>query len=260
MKPKFVLWIGALLVMTTVILSPMISRQQVLAILLDGNADPDQGNVGGGLLTEQNKTDTRQPNQSGNNLVDNQQLQSDSVDTTASDIVNQQKVGPIIQGIKDSELVDRLFPLILQKIDGVTIMNKISPQDLLLKLEQVNQREFFEKVILPHLQAQLTGERKDATRVGYSKGTAIVAVQTPSCTDLNVDPKDRKYATGGGGQIDVDLSYIKSPVAGGLPDDKLVGSRPGDLPGTWKVQAITERGDRVTAYVNCHGIELSYVD
>jgi hypothetical protein len=256
MKQKFVLWIGALLVMTTVIFSPIISRQQVLAILLDKSAT-SQSNAEG-LLTDENKTDTGQPNQLGNNVVDNNRL-GDSVDTTTSDIANQQKAGPIIQGIKDSELVDRLFPLILQKIDGATIMQKVGPQDLLLKLEQVNQREFFEKVILPHLQAQLTGESKYAAREGYSNGRAIVAVQTPSCTDLSVDPKDRKYATGGGGQIDVDLTGAKGPITAGLPDDKFVGSRPGDFPGTWKVQAITS-GDRVTAYVNCHGIKLSYVD
>src|SRR5689334_13945915 len=80
-------------------LTGSIIGKPVFATLLEKNTLTDQNKIGN-LLTP-NDTNTDQTNQLDNVLLQNQ---SDELDRAKSDVANQQKAGPIIQGIKDSQL------------------------------------------------------------------------------------------------------------------------------------------------------------
>ena len=228
-------------------------NQQAVGSLLEGSIQKDQNNLGDLLL--QNETDTEETNEQGTDKQDpedQQQLSGDDTTTdTSAESLPKSQSDIVKQDIQDTALLERIFPDILSKLDSKTL------------LKQINSKELFEQLILPHLEVRLTGDSKEAYNSGSGSSSLIgtnrylITVQTPSCTDTSVDPKDYKLATGGGGQIDVSLARKGAVIGSQLPDDALVGSRPGNLPGTWSVQAITEGKDVVTAYVKCFGIEVT---
>jgi len=221
-----------------------IRNQLAFASLLGGDTISDQNNLGKLLL---NETSDVQTNEKSNDQQ-NQQLQPGELqgDNNAADQVSKPSEN-VKQSIADSELASRLFPYILDHLDSTTL------------LKQIDDKELFEKVILPHLQVTLEGDSQTSTAGGKRGGKTLLSVQTPSCVDTSADPRNWKIATGGGAQIDVDTSAIGAVIGSELPDDRLVGSRPGNLPNTWRIQAIIEGHDVVTAYVVCRGIQVKYV-
>jgi hypothetical protein len=221
-----------------------IRSQLAYASLLGGDTVSDQNNLGKILV---NKTSNGQSNEKSNDQQ-NQQLQPEELqgDNNAADQVSKPSEN-VKQSIADSELASRLFPYILDHLDSTTL------------LKQIDGKELFEKLILPHLQVSLTGDSQTASAAGERAGKTLLSVQTPSCVDTSLDSKNWKFATGGGAQIDVDTRNINAVIGSQLPDDRLVASRPGNLPNTWRVQAIIEGHDVVTAYVNCKGIQVKYV-
>jgi hypothetical protein len=207
-----------------------------------------------------NETSSGQTSEQGSSAIGGQTSQQE---LTGGQNENQQPAGAdngvqeipksqsdfVMQSMQDDRLVERIFPLILQKMDSETILKKIDPVQL------------FNKLIIPHLRVSLTGDRQVNSGFGEKAGNGltILSVQTPSCYDPNADPQDRKLATAGGAQIDVNPRFARAIIVNGVPDDRLVGSRPGDLPNTWRAQAIIEGHDRLTTYVDCRGIQVAYV-
>jgi hypothetical protein len=206
-------------------LTGSIIGKPVFATLLEKNTLTDQNKIGN-LLTP-NDTNTDQTNQLDNVLLQNQ---SDELDRAKSDVANQQKAGPIIQGIKDSQLADRIFPLIIAKIDGFTILKKMDGQELLRK-------------ILPYVDVKVEVTQPRGNYVSYR--TDEDGGKSYTSADAKCSEEDG-VLVGGGFSSDI---AANDNARGVFYKDK-------DL---WHVQippGPPNRGGSVTAFAECIKVEL----
>jgi hypothetical protein len=106
----------------------------------------------------------------------------DAADTSLSDngVIPKKQSDIVMQSIQDDALVERIFPLIVNKLDGATILKKVDGQQLLEK-------------VLPYLDIKLVGrEQLGTTQVVKLSGLATNYAQTKA--DCNGD----EIASGGG--------------------------------------------------------------
>jgi hypothetical protein len=156
-----------------------------LAALLDNNSLTGQEKLGD-LLTP-NQTDNEQTVQQGTDQA-GKVIQEGTPDTTKSEVTTQQKAGPIIQDIKESALVDRIFPKIVEKLDGATILNKVDGKQLLEKLDG---QQLLVKV-LPYLSVSARSYEVPGKAIRFSK---------PSLVTSEVGCPEGTALVGGGFQI-----------------------------------------------------------
>lgn len=140
---------------------------------------------------------------------------------TTDSVTSQEKAAPVIQSIEDDKLVERIFPLIVNKLDGATILNKLDASQL---LQKVDGQALLEKV-LPFLDIKLVGRTQDGATfhvITGSYGHTDFATSKATC---NAD----ETISGGG--------FVTS----GIP----IASEPQELRGEnwWLLQTDSNGGD-----------------
>ncbi len=100
--------------------------------------------VGQPQQQQQQQPPSTAPNIIGKRLTSPQQQQQSNIET-------------LVQIQQDKALVDRLFPYIIQKIDGATLLQKIDAKTLAGKL-------------LPHMQVKVSGALSTSELIKVSKG------------------------------------------------------------------------------------------
>jgi hypothetical protein len=162
--------IATTLVMSSVAVS--ITSRPAYAALLEKNTLTDQEKLGDLLLP--NETDNVQTSKPGEPDQPEIQIQNETLDTTKSDLITQQQAGPVLQDIRDRALVDRIFPKIVEKLDGATILKKVNGKQLLEKLngqqllEKLDGNQLLEKV-LPFMKITVKPiTQPNPTRVSFS--------------------------------------------------------------------------------------------
>jgi len=125
---------------------------------------------GGGAPTTSNN-----PNSEATSALDNGQISKQQ-----SDIV--------IQSMQDDQLVERIFPLIINKLDGATILKKVDGQQLLEK-------------VLPYLDIKLV----DREQLGSKKVVDVSGILTKYADSLAIC-NDDEIVSGGGFVTTGDIS------------------------------------------------------
>jgi hypothetical protein len=151
----------------------------------------------------------------------------------------QSNTGTLVQIQQDRELVNRLFPYIIQKIDGQTLLQKIDAKTLAAKL-------------LPHIQVKVTGSLSTSDLIEVKKGA------TDSDTYHHVYAKcgPGELLWGGGGHVrDGYLNdWRRSPE-----DNWLVESGIAETGNQWKITGKMSSGGDIYAEAICRKISLALV-
>jgi hypothetical protein len=152
----------------------------------------------------------------------------------------QSDVGTLVQRQQDKALVDRLFPYIIQKIDGQTLLQKIDAKTLAAK-------------VFPHIQVKVSGSGP-----AYSEDIKVSKGALDSDTYHHVyakcPPGDLLW--GGGGHVrDKYLNdWRRSPE-----DNWLVESGIAETGNQWKITAKMSSAGDVYAEAICRKITLELV-
>jgi hypothetical protein len=151
----------------------------------------------------------------------------------------QSNTGTLVQIQQDKALVDRLFPYIIQKIDGQTLLQKIDAKTLAGKL-------------LPHIRVTLDGAISTSDRIEVRKGA------TDSDTYHHVYAKcaPGTILWGGGGHVrDSYLNdWRRSPE-----DNWLVETGIAETGNQWKITAKMSSSGDIYAKAICRKISVALV-
>lgn len=122
----------------------------------------------------------------------------DAADTSSSDngIISKQQSDIVMQSMQDDALVERIFPLIVNKLDGATILKKVDGQQLLEK-------------VLPYLDIKLLARTQlgDAKNVGVTGLKAGVQRSDAHCNAGEIP-------SGGGFDSNADTKVLTPSVDG----------------------------------------------
>ena len=151
----------------------------------------------------------------------------------------QSNVGTLIQIQQDRELVNRLFPYIIQKIDVQTLLQKIDAKTLAAKL-------------LPHIRVTLDGAISTSDRIEVRKG----ALDSDTYHHVYAKCAPGTVLWGGGGHVrDGYLNdWRRSPE-----DNWLVETGIAETGNQWKITAKMSSSGDIYAEAICRKISLALV-
>jgi hypothetical protein len=151
----------------------------------------------------------------------------------------QSNTGTLVQIQQDKALVDRLFPYIIQKIDGQTLLQKIDAKTLAAK-------------ILPHIQVKISGALSTSEFIKVSKGA------TDSDTYHHVYAKCQpgELLWGGGGHV---RDRYLNDWRRGPEDNWLVETGIAETGNQWKITAKMSSAGDIYAEAICRKISLGLV-
>jgi hypothetical protein len=161
----------------------------------------------------------------------------------------QSNVGTLVQIQQDKELVNRLFPYIIQKIDGKTLAQKIDATTLLQKIDA---RALAAK-LLPHLDVKVNaierpGPRHNIDITGVAERRTIAKA---SCAPEEGLVAGGFYVTGNdnGGPLRSHKDSYFSPETKTFvvsPDTK-----------TWAAEIVFDSDGSITTHAECLKVELA---
>jgi hypothetical protein len=151
--------------------------------------------------------------------------------------ITQQRAETLAQATADKQLLDRLFPQIIKRIDGKILAQKIDAATLIQKIDA---RTLAAKV-LPYLDVNIvTVERPGPThKVDVTGIIGKTVVASASC------PPQESLVGGGLALLNVDVLHSSHQ-----------NPRP-DVPNTWSVIASFDRDGQVTTSAECLKAELA---
>jgi hypothetical protein len=150
----------------------------------------------------------------------------------------QSNVGTLVQIQQDKELVNRLFPYIIQKIDGKTLAQKI---DVATLLQKIDAKTLAVKV-LPYLDIKVSAVEKagQTAKRGTNTGLAVL---------------DK---SGKGSQMYASCTPDETLVSGGfITQQAEVYASKLFQPNQWYVSARLQPGESAASYATCLHAELS---
>jgi hypothetical protein len=151
----------------------------------------------------------------------------------------QSNTGTLVQIQQDKALVDRLFPYIIQKIDGNTLIQKIGPKRLA-------------EIMLQHTQLRFGTEPREGGVVTVKKDTFA---QPSVHQSIATCPPGSKI-TGGG----VVIMARGENAIGGAADNQIIESRYGLLGNQWLGVVRMESGGSFYVQAVCAWPSLKIID
>jgi len=160
----------------------------------------------------------------------------------------QSNVGTLVQIQQDKELVNRLFPYIIQKIDGKTLAQKIDGATLVQKIDA----KTLAAKLLPHIQVKVSGALSTSELIKVSKG----ALDSDTYHHVYAKCAPGELLWGGGGHVrDRYLNdWRRSPE-----DNWLVESGIAETGNQWKITAKMSSAGDIYAEAICRKISLGLV-
>jgi hypothetical protein len=151
--------------------------------------------------------------------------------------------GPIcVQAGEDQKLVNRLFPYIIQKIDGKTLAQKIDTETLIQKIGTKRLAE----IVLQHTQLIFsTGPHESQLLTVKKSGPSPPATVHPVVASC---PQGTKIT--GGGVV----------IMAGNDDNQIMESRIGQLQNTWSGVVRMSSSGSFYAQAVCMGVILKIID
>jgi hypothetical protein len=195
-----------------------------------GSGSDDAGfeNVGDslGLVLPNSNLDAAktQSTSANNNLSDNGVINKD--------VITLPKGKAYIQLLNDAELVDRILPLIVEKIDVNMLIAKADGQQLLKK-------------VLPYLDVKVTAYQREGDTKSYKLGSG------GSNSGFGLAKCESEDQLVGGG-----IWSPNSAIDGIWGSVKLSGAFPEPSGDTWRTMYFLKRDDTVTVYAQCVKTEV----
>lgn len=198
-----------------------------------GNAGSESDNTGFGnvgdslglVLPNSNLDAAKAQSTSANN-------NSSDIGVIDKDVITLPKGKAYIQLLNDAELVDRILPLIVEKIDVNMLIAKADGQQLLKK-------------VLPYLDVKVTAYQREGDTKSYKLGSG------GSNSGFGLAKCESGDQLVGGG-----IWSPNSAVEGIWGSVKLSGAFPEPSGDTWRTMYFLKRDDTVTVYAQCLKTEV----
>jgi hypothetical protein len=157
--------------------------------------------------------------------------------------ITQEQAKTFNQGMADIQLLDRIFPIIIQRIDGKVLAQKIDAATLLQKIDG----KLLAEKLLPHIEVRL--------RFGDNYGPVTKVKKDPLAPDSYAGAEARcplgSRVMGGGGQI---APYGNNDYNGAIvKDNSIVSMGPIPTQRFVLVGKMDSPGD-LSAYATCLGV------